>query len=173
MIVRSLLTLLLAIPLTIAIAACGDDDDGGTSGDGAAGATSPAAEATTPSADDTATPEATTPSDGESEVIDISAQDFAFAPASISAVAGEEVTVTITNTGNAPHTFTIDDLDVDVQLSAGEEATVSFTPSGDDTFYCRFHRSAGMEGTLSTDSSSSDAGGSGDTTTSAANEFSY
>lgn len=162
--VRSLFPLLIAVPLALAIAACGDDDDN-ASGDGTAGATSPAAETT-------ASPEATTPS-GESEAIDISAQDFAFAPASISGVAGEELTATITNTGSAPHTFTIDDLDVDVQLGAGEAATVSFTSTGDDTFYCRFHRSAGMEGTLSTDSSSSNPGGNGNSPTSVANEFSY
>lgn len=158
MILRSLATALLIVPLAVAFAACGDDDDG-SSGDDAADATTPAA---------TAAPTGAGPT-----TLDISAQDFAFSPATLSAVAGEEVTLTITNDGNATHTFTIDDLDVDVQLAPGDEQTVTFTPTGDDTFYCRFHRAAGMEGTLSTDASSADPGAVDPSPTTAIGNYRY
>jgi plastocyanin len=63
----------------------------------------------------------------------------------------DPVTIVLTNAGNAPHTFTIDEFDVDAEVAAGEETTVSITPSasGEFTYYCRFHRNQGMVGSIS------------------------
>jgi hypothetical protein len=64
----------------------------------------------------------------------------------------------------APHTFTIDGQDVDVQLGAGEsgQAEVTFPDSGALVFYCRFHVSGGMLGGLSVGGDlAAAAGGSG------------
>lgn len=108
-----------------------------------------------------------------SDSIEISAQDFEFSPSIIDATAGEEVSVTITNDGGAPHTFTIDDLDVDVEIAPGEEQTVSFTPTGDDSFYCRFHIGFDMEGDITTGEAASDSEDEPTPTEDPAGEFNY
>ena len=80
----------------------------------------------------------------------IEAQDFQFSPSSLSGGAGETLTVTVTNTGGAGHTFTIDDAGIDEELSAGDSVDVEVTlpDSGSLRFYCRFHEGSGMEGEL-------------------------
>ncbi len=87
------------------------------------------------------------------------ADDFYFDPNEITAQAGHAVTIKLKNTGAASHTFTIDELNVNETLAAGDEKTITFTPTeaGTLTFYCRFHRTQGMEGTIKVSSGS--AGG--------------
>lgn len=82
--------------------------------------------------------------------VSITAQDYSFQPAQISGVAGKPFRVTITNQGNATHSFVIDELNINQTISPGQQATVTVSPSGAGqlTFYCRFHRSSGMQGTL-------------------------
>jgi plastocyanin len=126
---------ILVLPLLAlaAVAACGDDDDG-------AGP----AETTVPADTETGAP---TASPG-AEVITVQAIDFAFDKASISAQAGSTVAIDFSNEGLAPHTFTVDELGVDLQLSAGDSGTIEFTfPDESFEFYCRFHPSQ-MRGTL-------------------------
>ncbi|MGH2545479.1 MAG: cupredoxin domain-containing protein [Actinomycetota bacterium] len=83
--------------------------------------------------------------------IEVEVNDFYFAPTVLEGEAGQDLSVSLLNDGAAPHTFTIDDQDVDVQLGAGEsgQAEVTFPDSGALVFYCRFHVSGGMLGGLS------------------------
>ena len=57
--------------------------------------------------------------------------------------------IELINEGESPHTFTIDGQDVDVEVEAGKTATATVDlPAGTYTLFCRFHRSQGMETTL-------------------------
>jgi plastocyanin len=81
----------------------------------------------------------------------IEAQDFKFVPNTLTATAGQAVTVTIKNTGQAEHNFSIESLKVNKDIEKGESATVTFTPtaSGSIEFFCEYHKaSKGMTGTL-------------------------
>lgn len=86
----------------------------------------------------------------EAETVEIVAKDFSFTPAKFQVDAGGTFEVALNNSGAVPHTFTIDELDVDVEANVGEEMTVSVTPSsaGEFTYYCRFHRAQGMQGRI-------------------------
>lgn len=96
--------------------------------------------------------------DGGATAIEVDAAEFSFNPPSIDASAGEEIELTLNNTGMAPHTFTIDDV-VDVEAAAGEQATATFTaPDAPVEFYCSVHPTQ-MRGELTIDGQS--AGGDG------------
>lgn len=119
--IRALAALLTVLALSLG--ACGDDDD----------------DAAETGAVDDAAPAA----------ISLEARDFEFSPASVSAPAGETVTVEVENTGQAPHTFTASAVDVDEQVAPGGSAEVTFTmPDGNVEFVCRFHEGQGMTGTV-------------------------
>jgi plastocyanin len=119
-----LLALVAAGALTLT--ACGGDGDGG-----GGTATEPAG-------------------DGGSATVEIEARDNLFSPSTIQATSGEETTVTVSNTGQAVHTFTIEELDVDVTIDPGSDGTATFTASESGTlqFVCRFHEAEGMVGTI-------------------------
>jgi plastocyanin len=117
----------------LGVAACGDSDDAEPGGGG------DAASAT------------------------VRATDFAFDPASIEVDPGEEVEVTFVNAGNVTHSFTAEDLDVDVEAETGQETTASFTAPDEDAaieFVCRFHPSQ-MTGEITVGAGGSDGGGGG------------
>ncbi len=62
-----------------------------------------------------------------------------------------QVTVYVNNEDLFWHTFTIDQLGVDLQVPVGSHRRVTFTgPAGTYTFYCRIpgHTTAGMKGTI-------------------------
>ncbi|MGH2673841.1 MAG: cupredoxin domain-containing protein [Actinomycetota bacterium] len=97
---------------------------------------------------------------------DVELADFSFAPTVLEGEAGQALSVELSNSGMAPHTFTVDEQDVDVQLGAGEsgQADVTFPESGALVFYCRFHVAGGMLGGLSVGgdlAAAAGAGGSG------------
>jgi plastocyanin len=83
-------------------------------------------------------------------VLEIKAHDFQFHPQEIKAQPGQPVTLSIKNDGKVSHTFTIKALGVDVELRPGEERTVTFTPTGEVEFVCRFHEARGMKGRVVT-----------------------
>jgi plastocyanin len=146
MLKRSLLLAAVAALALFAVA-CGDDDDDDTSGDDTGG------EATTAPADGGG--------GGEAQTIAIEATDFAFDVTEIEAAPGDEITITLTNSGDAEHTVTIDDPAFEVEAGGGEEAEGSFTaPDATVEFYCRYHPSQ-MTGTvtISGDASTRDQGG--------------
>ncbi len=77
------------------------------------------------------------------------AGNFFFSPKTLTVTVGEEVVLDIRSTG--VHTFTIDELGVNVRFGTGK-ATVRFTPDrpGQFEYYCAIpgHRERGMIGTL-------------------------
>lgn len=82
----------------------------------------------------------------------ISAVDNEFEPGQLSLAAGEEVTVTFTNDGDAPHTFTSTELGFDTgSVDPGATAEVTFTaPDQDAAFVCTIHEASdNMVGTIS------------------------
>ncbi len=85
-----------------------------------------------------------------SVTLQVSTVDNSFDPASLAAPPGSEVTVEVTNDGSNPHTFTIDDLDVDTEtIASGVSATATFTmPEASVAFYCVIHGEDAMSGTI-------------------------
>jgi uncharacterized cupredoxin-like copper-binding protein len=116
----------LLMVFMLAVAACGGDDDGDDgNGNGNGG-------------------------NGGSTTIET--PDMSYDPDSFTINAGEDHEVTIDNTDGQLHTFTIDELGVDVEVAAGESETTTLNvpDAGEYTFYCTVpgHREAGQEGTL-------------------------
>jgi len=97
------------------------------------------------------------------KVVEVILGSYRFMPHEIQLVAGEPVILRLVNSDAIiPHNFTIQDasgeLDVNVDVLAGETVDINLTPSmvGRYTFYCgkklmfmKSHREKGMEGTLS------------------------
>lgn len=81
----------------------------------------------------------------------IESHDIFFQPAEIEIPAGQDVKLLLPNLGAAPHNFSIDALDISVDLAAGETKEVTINaPAGTYEFYCNVpgHKEAGMVGTL-------------------------
>jgi plastocyanin len=88
--------------------------------------------------------------------------DYRYHPDTVEVVAGRSVELTLVNDDKiTPHNFTLKEpnagIDLDAAVSAGESATLHFTPqtAGSYTFYCnkklpfmKSHRERGMEGKL-------------------------
>ena len=90
--------------------------------------------------------------------------DNYFSPTFIKAEPGATITVELSNEGDDPHTFTLDDGSVDEQIEPGAKTSVKVTVPDDGSlrFSCDFHGSMGMQGAFST---GAEASGSDDTTT--------
>jgi plastocyanin len=88
----------------------------------------------------------------ETTIYKIEAFSFGYSPSEIKTRVGQRVGFQITNSSGIPHTFTIDELQVDVRLSPGKTETIEFTPNkaGDFSYYCTIagHKAAGMFGDL-------------------------
>lgn len=143
----------------LAVTACGGGDTGTDTG--AAGSTPPVATSTAPSTP--AATEASTPPPvklsgtvndkgtedlGADDELRLDLGDNYFAPTYVKGTPGTTVTVELTNSGRAPHTFTIDAQRVDVMVPVGEDAkaTVTLPASGTLAFYCKIHLGQGMQG---------------------------
>ena len=134
---RVVFFLFLGALLAGAVGACGDDDDeGGDGGAETAGATTPA---------------------GGASTAEVDAADFSFTPNEFTVAAGEEVTVVLNNTGDAPHTLTVySDEEFTEPVPGADTGTVNLDESGDFAatfeageyyFQCQFHLSQ-MQGEL-------------------------
>lgn len=88
-----------------------------------------------------------TPTSGSQE---IELSNYYIGPSFINVKAGTTLHAKLKNAGTITHTFTIDSLHIDKTLSPGATATVDITipASGALQFYCRFHRSMGMQGAI-------------------------
>ncbi len=88
----------------------------------------------------------------EEAVVNVTAGEGYFEPDVITVGQGQDVTVVIENVTDIDHTFTIDELDIDVRLEPGAQEEVTFTATEEGTFefYCDEpgHRDAGMYGYL-------------------------
>ncbi|MEO7803420.1 MAG: cupredoxin domain-containing protein [Actinomycetota bacterium] len=77
----------------------------------------------------------------------VTSTDFKFQPDELVTEAGT-ISVHITNKDDTLHTFTIDDLNVEVAVPAKKETTVTFeADAGKFRFYCKPH-APDMDGTL-------------------------
>jgi len=127
--------LVAVLALALLVAACGGGGDEGDGG-GTTGATGPTAPTSAPPA---------------GETLSLTASEFTFDPASLTAPADTDVTIEVVNAGTIEHDFTIDEANVKIAVPATEtgSATVSL-PAGTYTFYCSVpgHKEAGMTGTL-------------------------
>ncbi len=81
----------------------------------------------------------------------VESHDIFFQPTELDVPSDTEVTILLPNEGAAPHNFSIDALDISVDIAPGETKEVTFTaPEGEYEYYCNVpgHREAGMVGTL-------------------------
>ncbi|MGH2532279.1 MAG: cupredoxin domain-containing protein [Thermomicrobiales bacterium] len=104
----------------------------------------------TPTEEGAATPPAGAPAT-EVTVVAGKPQEFLFEPSEFTIPANTDVTVTVTDEGAIQHTFTIDALNVNVEVQPGETKTTTINADpGDYEFYCAVpgHKEAGMVGTL-------------------------
>jgi plastocyanin len=92
--------------------------------------------------------------------------DDYFEPTVLEGKPGQKVTLELENEGKLAHTFTIDSERIDKNLEPGDEAkvTVTMPKSGSLSFYCKYHKSAGMAGALAAKGGSGGMSGSGTTT---------
>jgi len=78
----------------------------------------------------------------------VTQNNFQFAPTKVTVASGSTITVQNQN-GTTPHTFTIKSSPIDVVNDHGQSSDVTIDlPPGTYTFFCRFHVSLGMKGTL-------------------------
>jgi plastocyanin len=153
--VRRHVLALVPLTLLLPLAACGDDegdDDGNADQEdttGQEGTSGTAGEGSAPvSLEGQVNDQGTEQLSGGELQMEVA--DNSFTPTFVEGDAGATATVALTNAGDRRHTFTIDGTDVDVTLDPGasDEAEVTLPDSGSLTFYCRFHRNAGMQGAL-------------------------
>jgi len=87
-------------------------------------------------------------SSGSSHEVEL--YDNYFQPKTISGKPGSTVKLELKNEGTAEHTFTVDAQKIDKELTAGKDSTVSvkIPASGSVQFYCKYHKSLGMTGTI-------------------------
>jgi plastocyanin len=122
--------------LVVSLAAC-------SSGSSNNPATTTPPAATSPAGSPSATPSA----GGEVTITEV---DFAFQPDTVNANTSQSLV--ITNKGSALHNFSIEGTGIDVETQPGETTRLepvgpSFAP-GTYTFFCKYHRTQGMVGTL-------------------------
>ncbi len=95
----------------------------------------------------------TTASSSADYSLDIAMTDananYLFNPADITVKVGETVTLKLTS-GNEFHSFTVDELGIDVEVDAGttEETTFTFSDAGTYELICIPHESLGMVGKI-------------------------
>ena len=82
--------------------------------------------------------------------------DYYFGPTLLRGKPGAKVKLELDNEGSTEHNLTIASQAVDKDVESGEDASVTVTipKSGIVAFYCKYHRSMGMAGALTTDNAS-------------------
>ena len=138
------LSVVLLLAVAVIAAACGGDENGGVP----AAPPTPTVAAAAPAAAQPA------PSSG-GRVVRVENQDkggsgvYQFVPSELNFEVGDTVTFEITAETEF-HTFTVDDLGIDVSLEAGETVTHTYTFDKAGTFklLCIPHETFGMTGTI-------------------------
>jgi len=146
------------VAAVLLLGACGDDNGGSdSSGSDSGGGSDPVQ--LSGEVNDEGTEDAT-----GSDSLEVEADDFYFGPTFIKATPGSTLTLTVTNEGDANHTFTVDDENIDTEVEPGASADVDVTVPDDGSvnFYCRFHIGQGMQGAVFTGSGASSSGGGDD-----------
>ena len=154
----------LAVVVLIVLAACGSPDDDGPHPTVTRVASPINAPVISPTPEEGAEPAAAPteaaaqePGEGTQEAgaeggqeITVVSHDIYFDPSEITAQAGT-ITFVLPNEGAAEHDFSIDALDIHVNLPSGTTQTVEADiPAGTYEYYCAIpgHKDAGMVGTL-------------------------
>ena len=86
-----------------------------------------------------------------SDQFTVESHDIFFVPTEIEVPSDTEVTILLPNLGASPHNFSIDELDVSVDIAPGETKEVTINaPEGEYEYYCNVpgHKEAGMVGAL-------------------------
>lgn len=97
---------------------------------------------------------------GGTTAVTVEAADNKFDRTTIDVAAGEEIELTLTNSGVAKHSFTIEGV-FEVEAEGGEEASGTFTAPDDPVrFFCKYHATE-MNGELTIDGQSAGGGGGG------------
>jgi plastocyanin len=81
----------------------------------------------------------------------VQVRDFSYSPNTLTNMVNDPITITVTNAGPAPHTFTISGVADSGSIPAGQTRTVQFTPTqaGTLTFFCTIHGQGTMSGRIS------------------------
>jgi uncharacterized cupredoxin-like copper-binding protein len=106
--------------------------------------------ASTPAAEE-ATPAEAAAAPAAAEPVSVVSHDIFFDPKEISIPADTDVTISLPNEGVTAHNFSIDALNVSVDIAPGAtEEVVINAPAGTYEYYCNVpgHKAAGMVGTL-------------------------
>jgi plastocyanin len=81
-------------------------------------------------------------------VLTVTQANYTFTPSTPKVASGDRVTIE-NSTPDTPHTFTVDGENIDVTVAPGTSQDVTIDlPAGTYPFFCSFHQSAGMTGTL-------------------------
>ncbi len=89
--------------------------------------------------------------DAQESANTVEAFDFYFEPTSLQLEPGAEATITLQNGGGVAHSFTVPDLDLEIEAQSGDSVDGTFgVPDEPGTldFYCKFHPDE-MVGTIS------------------------
>lgn len=160
---RTLSLILSVVALAGLVSACGSDDDTTESGLGSASDSTVSDNDggdhgdmdDSEMDDDEMDHGANTPVAPDARPIEVSGSSYAFDPVELTVRAGEDVAIVLTAT-DIEHDFTVDDLDAHVSAGAAEtaEGGLRADDPGTYTYYCSVegHREAGMEGTLTVES---------------------
>jgi plastocyanin len=141
--VRRSIAIVMLLVLALVGTACGGDEP------------EPLSEPTTPL--ETTAPTATETPDADCEdqsgedITSLEMTDNQFEPACLTSSTSSGLH--LENNGTNPHTFTIDDSEIDFTVQPGQETNVDGPApiqAGEYTFYCKFHGSpsGGMSGTI-------------------------
>jgi len=86
--------------------------------------------------------------------VEVELDDFYFEPTVLTGTPGQKLTIELKNESKAGtlHNFSLSDqnIDQDVQADQSTEVTVTFPQSGFLEFFCKYHKSSGMVGELTT-----------------------
>ena len=86
--------------------------------------------------------------------VEVEMDDFYFEPTVLTGNPGQKLTIELKNESKARtlHNFSLSDqnIDQDVQADQSTEVTVTFPQSGFLEFFCKYHKSSGMVGELTT-----------------------
>jgi plastocyanin len=130
--------IMLPLALMLVGVACGGGSSNQTT-------TQPPVTTTTTSESPTAGSTTGSPSGGAT----LTLKDNVFDPADFTVAAGSQIT--LKNEGAALHNFSVEGQDVDKDVKPGETETEDVLEGlqpGTYTMFCKYHRSVGMEGTL-------------------------
>jgi plastocyanin len=82
------------------------------------------------------------------KAIEVKLYDDAFNPKVITIPTGRTTTVILKNEGKKEHTFTVEKLNIDVEVQPGQKKSITVNPKNTGTYdlICRYHFQEGMVG---------------------------